>query len=753
MAAPRQQLHRRPRAGARRVGGATFALAAAWPAAALALDRSKTPEGTNHAAAHVGPHMSTGADIRVGVIEIGGGVDPAKTRLDEDGRLSKNLDFRNTAPQVGAEPPAVGARVNNHATLVADVIGSSHATQTGVAPGARIYSAAVNTDNSIFAAVEYYSRAETVGIFNLSLGGPALAISDTENHSNPGVPAILDAAGDTTNIAAAPFDFTGQTIPAQLDRLSIRLFVSDGDSGIGEIPPGGGPPPPDDFDADNLELTLDGVNLPLKLNGLRNSAPAQVWGGTFTFDLTPTQSAALLGQLGDNQMVAQIRRVADRPDTDSMNNSGNRLTPSNAAGADGDAELAFFQFNDNSNSRLVYQLDRLATVRDALIVVSAGNEGEGSAQVTDPGDLLNGITVGATDTSLVARAHFSSYRLSGDTGTNTDRGHKPEILAPGSGVLSQTLQNSGTSFAAPHVAGIAALIQKGTEQNTGLPLGTVIDNHLAVKAILLNSARKRFINGPVNAERTALDFPGTASEASDDDYLLADGSLRAGGVAPKTDSWTPSLWSVSDPNDGGSFPLFTTSRPLDDEQGVGLADAERALVQLDAGEQAPGSVDGLGWDRGVLGIPRSASYTFDELIAEGTFITATLVWDRVITVTEQGGGADDGIFETTDVYADGEFIDFDLVLLFQGELIARSFSADGTLEHLHFPAPAAGEVNDYELRVDLAIGSGASYGLAWWTVPEPSTAVLMLVGCGLLSGRVRRGATVPGSYPRAAEVS
>jgi hypothetical protein len=120
----------------------------------------------------------------------------------------------------------------------------------------------------------------------------------------------------------------------------------------------------------------------------------------------------------------------------------------------------------------------------------------------------------------------------------------------------------------------------------------------------------------------------------------------------------------------------------------------------------------------------------------GSFITATLVWDRTTTITEQGGGADDGIFESTDTYADGGFIDFDLELLFEGEVIARSFSADGSLEHLHFPAPETNGI--YELQVDLAIGSAAPYGLAWWTVPEPSSVTLLAIGFGAAMLRRKR---------------
>jgi subtilisin family serine protease len=373
-------------------------------------------------------------------------------------------------------------------------------------------------------------------------------------------------------------------------------------------------------------------------------------------------------------------------------------------------------------------LDRIAVDRDLLIVKSAGNTGAGSAQITSPGDFLNGITVGATDSSMHARARFSAYHLAGDTGAAPDLGHKPEILAPGTAIISQSISaagdTSGTSFAAPHVAGAASLLAKGTETTPGLPLGTTVDNHLAVKAILLNSTRKRYISEPENSEQMAEDFGGTANEDSDFNYLNDDGSLRFVKNF-KTAEWTPSSWEIVAP--GGAQPFFSTNRPLDDEQGTGLLDAERALIQLDGGEQAPGPVSKIGWHRGVLSPGGEVDYMLNTLIPKGAFITATLVWDRIVDVTESDGSPSDNVFESTDIYAAGALPDFDLELLFQGEKIAESVAVDGTLEHLHIPAVDFGEVLDYTLRVKLFSLEASSYSLAWWTVPEPSCAGLLAI--------------------------
>ncbi len=98
-----------------------------------------------------------------------------------------------------------------------------------------------------------------------------------------------------------------------------------------------------------------------------------------------------------------------------------------------------------------------AASRGILVVVSVGNAGPAVSSEDTPADADSIVAAGATD-SLGRLAGFSSR------GPTADGRIKPEVIAPGVDVPSAApgggiFTPSGTSFSAPLIAGLAALVQ------------------------------------------------------------------------------------------------------------------------------------------------------------------------------------------------------------------------------------------------------------------------------------------------------
>ncbi len=148
-------------------------------------------------------------------------------------------------------------------------------------------------------------------------------------------------------------------------------------------------------------------------------------------------------------------------------------------------------YSDFSDDNMNYTLDdmdgettivaraaKLASDKGIVVVVSAGNSGNGTwGHVTSPGDAKDILTIGSVSISG-AKSGFSSY------GPTADGRIKPDVVALGSGATVFRMSNNegristgnGTSFSSPQVAGFVAGVIQAYPSWTSL---TVID---AIKA-------------------------------------------------------------------------------------------------------------------------------------------------------------------------------------------------------------------------------------------------------------------------------
>jgi hypothetical protein len=201
--------------------------------------------------------------------------------------------------------------------------------------------------------------------------------------------------------------------------------------------------------------------------------------------------------------------------------------------------------------------------------------------------------------------------------------------------------------------------------------------------------------------------------------------------------------------------------PKDVQMGTGQLNAARAITQFEPGEWhgsnvvAP-AVPKIGWDLGgTTGFGDIQKYALDPLLFTDDWISITLAWDRFVSLNDVGAdglpgtgdaGEGNGDFDLGDTFSSAGLTDLDLFLVPVGGTIINAVAASRSLvdsvEHIFYKFKP-GEFGNFEIWVRqagaTAGGGGAQpYGLAWWTVPEPSGLAVALVLAAPLTQAARR---------------
>ncbi len=381
----------------------------------------------------------------------------------------------------------------------------------------------------------------------------------------------------------------------------------------------------------------------------------------------------------------------------------------------------------DGNALLTQCVDWSARVHNLLFLIS-GNQGRGGYPI--PTDTFNGMTIANSMTlnlvtQLFDKVDFFSLGseptmvIGRDPATESNVGPRRSVtlLAPGRAIATfmpngeiAPPDTGGTSFAAPHVTATVALLQEYGDRmiRQGLDTDQSIHWNLnarqqeVMKVVLMNSA----------------------------DKLKDDGSGRALGMTRTIRTIDNQTWLESDAHRDPRI-------PLDAQMGTGHLNAYRAYQQFSAGEWDAGDgVPAIGWDYGSIdhitsnsatsnpvtsNSATSQDYLFEQPLQAGSYVSATLAWNRLVELQDRN---QNDRFDEGETFRNRGLNNLDLYLMPAeatdlSQSIWSSVSQVDSVEHIFHPIPTTGR---YKLRVvfrDRVNEPIQPYALAWWAVPAP----------------------------------
>jgi hypothetical protein len=399
------------------------------------------------------------------------------------------------------------------------------------------------------------------------------------------------------------------------------------------------------------------------LTGPNGTRTADVINSSYAFDLG---SSTLTGT--DNLTGTFDALINENPRTLLTWAAGNTQPPGSGAGPNKVVSAA-----SGYNNMSVAALDPSGGALDVPSQFSNG----GPNDYSDPFHFA-AATRQVIDIAAPGR-NFSTAYYGGETG-----GNSPVLggaaNGPAGGPDFYTQNVSGTSFAAPTVAGGAALLYDAA--HTLLAATPDARDARVMKAVLMNSA-------------------------------------------DKTPGWNNG--QVAQPNGG-----VVTTQGLDNRVGAGRMNLDTAFDQFlsgtadvtGTGQGSLGMVQRTGWDFGLVAQGTDNDYLIGATLLAGTKFNATLDWFR----DRQTIGA------TSFRELSEDNLDLQLWEAVGGiatNLIAESKSTYNNSEHFSFNLPKTAQ---YLLRVHwtselfdmVSDANSEHYGLAWAAVPEPGTIMLAI---------------------------